>query len=149
MEDDFKDVCSYSVRQIGCSGRTALTSFCSLQAVDIIPGRYAVCFLRHPDGEKFSKIAASGISYCIDDELVSSSELQEQMPPAAACPALGPCLTRSCLLLQLYEPFYADFGPLNLGKTYRFCEHTKQLLQVRPLVDMFSAVLAVIGWVQC
>lgn len=35
------------------------------------------------------------------------------------------------LLLQLYEPFYADFGPLNLGKTYRFCEHTKQLLQVR------------------
>lgn len=74
MDDDFKD------------------------AVEIIPGRYAVCFLRHPDGEKYSKIAAGGISYCIDDEL-------------------------------LYEPFYADFGPLNLGKTHRFCEHTKQLLQ--------------------
>lgn len=33
-------------------------------------------------------------------------------------------------VLQLYEPFYADFGPLNLGKTYRFCEQTKQLLLV-------------------
>jgi hypothetical protein len=42
-----------------------------MQAVEILPGRYAVCFLRHPDAEKYSKIAASGISYCIDDELVS------------------------------------------------------------------------------
>ncbi|KAG2436372.1 hypothetical protein HXX76_006679 [Chlamydomonas incerta] len=29
----------------------------------------------------------------------------------------------------LYEPFFADFGPLNLGRTYRFCQQTKQLLQ--------------------
>eukprot|EP00877_Chromochloris_zofingiensis_P013433 jgi/Chrzof1/8343/Cz03g06260.t1 len=29
----------------------------------------------------------------------------------------------------VYEPFYADFGPLNLGKTYRFCELTRRLLQ--------------------
>ncbi|GFR50188.1 hypothetical protein Agub_g12348 [Astrephomene gubernaculifera] len=29
----------------------------------------------------------------------------------------------------LYEPFFADFGPLNLGRTYRFCQKTKQLLQ--------------------
>lgn len=36
-----------------------------------------------------------------------------------------------CRRAQLYEPFYADFGPLNLGKTHRFCETTKQLLQVR------------------
>lgn len=35
------------------------------------------------------------------------------------------------MLVQLYEPFYADFGPLNLGKTHRFCEHTQQLLKVR------------------
>jgi hypothetical protein len=34
------------------------------------------------------------------------------------------------LLPQLYEPFFADFGPLNLGKTYRFCARTNQLLQV-------------------
>jgi hypothetical protein len=32
---------------------------------------------------------------------------------------------------QLYEPFYADFGPLNLGKTYRFCARTAELLEVR------------------
>ena len=35
-----------------------------------------------------------------------------------------------CCLSQLYEPFFADFGPLNLGKTYRFCARTNQLLQV-------------------
>jgi len=28
----------------------------------------------------------------------------------------------------LYEPFFADFGPLNLGKAYRFCRQTHQLL---------------------
>jgi hypothetical protein len=33
--------------------------------------------------------------------------------------------------LQVYEPFYADFGPLNLGRTYRFCEITARLLKVR------------------
>lgn len=29
----------------------------------------------------------------------------------------------------LYEPFFADFGPLNLGRTYRFCQRTAELLQ--------------------
>lgn len=43
----------------------------AMQTVEIIPGRYAVCFLKHPDAAKYSSIAASGISYCIDDELVS------------------------------------------------------------------------------
>lgn len=31
---------------------------------------------------------------------------------------------------QVYEPFYADFGPLNLGLTYRFCQKTQNHLQV-------------------
>ncbi len=31
---------------------------------------------------------------------------------------------------QVYEPFYADFGPLNLGLTYRFCQKTQNNLQV-------------------
>jgi hypothetical protein len=31
---------------------------------------------------------------------------------------------------QLYEPFYEDFGPLNLGKTHKFVMRTHQLLQV-------------------
>ncbi|KAL3139625.1 hypothetical protein ABBQ38_003941 [Trebouxia sp. C0009 RCD-2024] len=29
----------------------------------------------------------------------------------------------------VYEPFYADFGPLNLGLTYRFCQKTQANLQ--------------------
>ena len=31
---------------------------------------------------------------------------------------------------QCYEPFFADFGPLNLGLTYRFCTKLDALLQV-------------------
>ncbi|DBB04022.1 TPA: hypothetical protein ACH3X1_013082 [Trebouxia sp. C0004] len=30
----------------------------------------------------------------------------------------------------VYEPFYADFGPLNLGLTYRFCQKTQNHLQM-------------------
>jgi hypothetical protein len=44
--------------------------FQGLSMVEIIPGRYAVCFLKHSDGSSFSALASSGISYCIDDELV-------------------------------------------------------------------------------
>lgn len=29
----------------------------------------------------------------------------------------------------LYEPFFADFGPLNLGRAYRYCKKTQALLQ--------------------
>ena len=31
---------------------------------------------------------------------------------------------------QLYEPFYADFGPLNLGHAFKYCRRTAELLQV-------------------
>jgi hypothetical protein len=31
---------------------------------------------------------------------------------------------------QLYEPFFADFGPLNLGLAYRYCTKLHQLLEV-------------------
>lgn len=31
----------------------------------------------------------------------------------------------------LYEPFFADFGPLNAAHTYRFCVRANELLQVR------------------
>jgi len=30
---------------------------------------------------------------------------------------------------QVYEPFYADFGPLNLGRAFRYCELAARLLQ--------------------
>ena len=29
----------------------------------------------------------------------------------------------------MYEPFYADFGPLDLGKTYRFVTELEKLLK--------------------
>ena len=32
--------------------------------------------------------------------------------------------------LQVYEPFYADFGPLNLGLAFSFCQKTRRLLEV-------------------
>ena len=33
--------------------------------------------------------------------------------------------------MQVYYPFYKDFGPLNLGLAFRFCRKTAQLLQAR------------------
>ena len=31
-----------------------------------------------------------------------------------------------CIDYELvYEPFFADFGPLNMGLSYRFCERTQ------------------------
>jgi Dual specificity protein phosphatase, N-terminal half len=33
---------------------------------------------------------------------------------------------------QEYEPFYGDFGPLNMGHTFEFCTRTASLLQVFP-----------------
>lgn len=35
---------------------------------------------------------------------------------------------------QIYEPFASDFGPLNLGRTYRFCEITTKMLKVGKLL---------------
>lgn len=40
-------------------------------------------------------------------------------------------LTPPLASLQIYEPFFADFGPLNLGQAYRFCEKTSAMLKVR------------------
>lgn len=34
---------------------------------------------------------------------------------------LAPLYDFLCVRLQVYEPFCEDFGPLNLGQTYRFC----------------------------
>ena len=37
---------------------------------------------------------------------------------------------RNFLSLQVYEPFATDFGPINMGGTYRFCQKIKELLKV-------------------
>lgn len=123
----------------------------SAQAVEIIPGRYYVVVLRHPDGVLRSPIAASSICYCIDQDLVragtvaaAQSDLHVGQPPACAAAGLhAVCNARTSFLitscsscpLQLYEPFFQDFGPLNLGRTYRFCEITSRLLQVMRHLD--------------
>lgn len=54
-----------------------------------------------------------------------------------------------CTCLQLYEPFFADFGPLNLGKTYRFCMRTQALLAVRgsPSSRHVSQNITASGWI--
>lgn len=41
----------------------------------------------------------------------------------------------------LYEPFFADFGPLNAGQTFRFCARANELLRVRPLRMLHSHCL--------
>lgn len=41
-----------------------------LQAVEIIPGRYYVAFLRNADNVKYSGVAVSNLTYSIDNELV-------------------------------------------------------------------------------
>lgn len=35
----------------------------------------------------------------------------------------------------VYEPFFADFGPLNLGCTYRYCRMMKSMLDDKSLAD--------------
>lgn len=50
---------------------------------------------------------------------------------------LGSFMTHGCdegkvtdnSILQIYEPFATDFGPLNMGSTYRFCEKARGFLQ--------------------
>ena len=82
-----------------------------------------------------SQFAREHVVYSIDEELVSGGRglfcfFSHQTSGAATltpAPALPPTIHPP----QLYEPFYADFGPLNLGKTYRFCARTAELLEVR------------------
>eukprot|EP00775_Hariotina_reticulata_P004251 gene4251-4502_t len=102
MADEFLEVVfNYlNIQQHVPAAQPVTSTLTCPQAVEIIPGRYYVAFLRTPAADALHKsaLAASNVVYSIDDSL-------------------------------LYEPFYADFGPLNLGKTFHFCESTKQLLQ--------------------
>lgn len=101
-----------------------------VQAVEIIPGRLYMVALRTSDGLQRSGIASGSITYCIDSELVRSSAIFTAVSMAE--PPLHERLTGVAQFptLQVYEPFYADFGPLNLGLTYRFCQKTQTNLQV-------------------
>jgi hypothetical protein len=39
----------------------------------------------------------------------------------------------------VYEPFYADFGPLNAGQTFRFCAKASAALKVCPSLCLWVA----------
>lgn len=39
-------------------------------------------------------------------------------------------------MTQEYEPFYGDFGPLNMGHTFMFCTRTASLLQVTVMTKL-------------
>ena len=99
-----------------------------LQAVDIVAGR--LTFLVVTDREAFADGMASEtfLAYNIDKELVF-------LVPSARCSlAVASQSDYSLshhLAMQVYWPFFKDFGPLNLGLAFRFCRKTAQLLQVR------------------
>lgn len=100
--------------------------------MEIIAGLFYFVATKRPDSVRYSSVAQQHICYCIDDELVrmgARSGCLTELPGASLAGCVM-CRVRPSLV-QLYEPFFADFGPLNLGKTYRFCQKTKQLLQVR------------------
>jgi hypothetical protein len=40
-------------------------------------------------------------------------------------------LTRETVAAQVYEPFFADFGPLNMACCYRFCQQALAALEAR------------------
>lgn len=79
-----------------------------------------------------------GISPSVSPSL-TSSHLLSSLPPSSPSSSLPPLSTSFHPRHQVYEPFYADFGPLNLGKTYRFCARTAELLEVRIDLKMFAA----------
>lgn len=57
------------------------------------------------------------------------------LPPPPAPRSLPESATVFCIDKELlYEPFFADFGPLNLGQAYRFCEKVESLLDRAPPV---------------
>ena len=71
-------------------------------------------------------------------------------PPSMFASALTPrwCALEGCLVLskhgleralaavQVYEPFFADFGPLNMGCVYRFCQTLLASIKVRQTASL-------------
>ena len=105
------------------------------QGVEVVAGLFR--FLCGPPAT-FESVAAEcdrsgAICYCIDDEMVSCF-----IPLAAPVHACGlgedwlcvQCADRAWHRPQVYEPFFGDFGPLNLGHTYNFCKRTNEFLEV-------------------
>ena len=43
---------------------------------------------------------------------------------------------RALAAVQVYEPFFADFGPLNMGCVYRFCQTLLASIKVRQTASL-------------
>ena len=108
-----------------------------LQAVDIVAGR--LTFLVVTDREALADRIASEdfLAFSIDNELVrcvlsarSSLALASQSDYSLS----------HHLPMQVYWPFFKDFGPLNLGLAFRFCRKTAQLLQVSSRMYLFAEI---------
>ncbi len=107
------------------------------QAVDIVAGR--LTFLVVTDREAFADRIASEefLAFSIDNELVIC------VPSARSSLALASQSDYSLshhLAMQVYWPFFKDFGPLNLGLAFRFCRKTAQLLQVSSRMCLFAEI---------
>jgi hypothetical protein len=76
---------------------------------------------------------AGGKALCfsIDNDLVSAREITLARCHRSTTSRSG-CDMRCAGITQLYEPFFADFGPLNLGQAFRYCTKLHQLLEVYP-----------------
>lgn len=122
------------------------------QVVDVIDGAFALAAVRDEAAFAQTALARASVCYSVDRELVSFCKKKkrrrrasEQGPktgegrggPGGLAIGLArgqgpaPSHTATPDSPQLYEPFYEDFGPLNLGKTHKFVMRTHQLLQVR------------------
>lgn len=77
--------------------------------------------------------AKQWIFFNIDDELVRFLLVSKTHKSAMR----AECAGAKHAFVQVYEPFAADFGPLNMGSTFRFCQQALSLLAVGSS-DIFS-----------
>ena len=107
------------------------------QGVEVVPGLFR--FLCGPPAT-FESVAAEcdrsgAICFCIDNDMVRcfiplAGSVHAWSGPSSSLVAFG-YTEPACEPPQVYEPFFGDFGPLNLGHTYNFCKRVNDLLHVR------------------
>ncbi len=96
--------------------------------------------LTAPEHLRFSPLAAASVCFSVDNDLVRAGRAAH---PATRCvtaatrPKAGAALSFSlgrhaCAApRQVYEPFFADFGPLNMSCAFRFCQRALAALEAR------------------
>ena len=111
------------------------------QGVDILPG--LLKFLCGPpatwEAVQIECKRAKALCYCIDTEMVRlvAPRCGWWTPNSSFARSAGLVIRRKpewakhcAVRCQEYEPFFGDFGPLNMGHTYNFCMRTNALLLV-------------------